>query len=61
MVSNEVEQTANGKFVPYGSLCFENMATRFVPLKNFVFRVLNGKASKQELAKQNRKNTVMRL
>ncbi len=49
MVSNEVGK-ASGKFALDGSLCFENMATRFVPLQNF--------ASQQKHAKQNLKNTA---
>lgn len=38
MVSNEVKKTENGKFAPERSLCFDNIATCFIPLKNFVFR-----------------------
>ncbi len=36
MVSNKVEK-ASGKFALDGSLCFENMATRFLPLQKFAF------------------------
>ncbi len=40
-----------------GSLCFENMATRFVPLQNSVFREIYGRVSQQKHAEQNLKNT----
>ncbi|KAL9962675.1 hypothetical protein ACROYT_G031798, partial [Oculina patagonica] len=55
MVSRESER----KFAPDGSLWFENMATRFLPLQKFAFQELNGNACQQKHAKQNLKNTAV--